>query len=332
MTDKDSQLGKYQKKQIDIRRKLIRLSVACRSADTARAELELHDWIHFPGCPAAAHIMLASLLARRSKLDDAKKILNTYLKQTDQDQSATDPQLTQLLISILISSNLLDAARRLGKSLYQSHGHHPPIAEWLRAMSVPGSMDLPIISPTAVDTLANQLSADTTIIPTLIYALKHNPKPKSILLLRQAIGKLADRPTDTHTLVTLTHALAELAILAGDHTDARRWTKRGLDADPYNATLALLLAKFDDPPETQTPARKILSRVARKFPHYPDVKAALIHRAHIDGKRASAQRKLAAWLKLDPNSPTAKQLSIKLKQTHKKHYEVNQHNDNQEAA
>ena len=286
--------------------RLMRLSAACRSGQLAGVELELHTWYRQPDCPPEARVMLAGLLARRGKFHDAHAILEHCLNQ-DADQ--IDPAELQILISTLIRDDLIDAARRVARRLYDAHGDQPHIADWLINMCAPGADKLPDIPDAQVQHLAGELIANIGMIRSLVAAAQYDPKPRTIALLRLAIARIAWDYAQDQRLVILCCAMAQLAMLAGDQDDARRWSHRGLKLDPYCATLAIVLGKISDEPSVGPPARKVLLRVARRHPDYPDVRVAAIRRTHADGKTTSARRRLAAWLRREPTSPLALELS-----------------------
>ncbi len=273
-----------------------------RDGAQAAAELELAAWTRQADCPGEAKAVFAASLAQRGRCDDARRVL----------AGASGIDEMKLLISVLISAGLDDAARRLGRKLHQRRGHHPSVTRWLVTMNVPGSRDLPAAPDAMVEKLAAELAERPGLIETLTTAQKHEPRPESVLLLRRAGAMLVKGYQGDEVFVTLCRALADLAVLAGDLDDARRWAHRGLKADPYCAKLALVLSELSDEPGVGPAARQVLARVARKYPHYPDVRAAMIRRAAADGRPAAARRRLAAWLRRDPDSPTALRLKKEL--------------------
>ncbi|QQE12685.1 hypothetical protein JD969_04255 [Planctomycetota bacterium] len=302
----------HHKSETDHQR-LLRISVDCRNGEAARAEMALYAWLRDESCPATARVMLAAMWARRGKLEDAKEILQGVYEQ---EIETWRPSEVQLLISVLIACDLVDAAKRLGKALYKGYGQYEEIGKWLRTMSVPGSVELPYVSEKLVVRLAEQLAENLDVLGSLVYAQKHEPRAKSVLMLRHAMMRVVKgEMCETDELLCVV-GLAELAMLAGDHRDVKRWAKRGLKIDPYHARLALLLSEIEQT-YAENVARKHLAAVARKHPHYPDVRSALIRQKFADGKTESAKRKLDNWLKYDPASMLAQQLRMKFSS----HYE-----------
>lgn len=301
-----------------------------RTGDTAGVELELHEWTRQDDCPPAARIVLAAMLSRRGELDAATRVLRFVHEQADHD---TDPDALRTRLAVLVGAGLTDTARRVTERLYRVHGHRPGVRDWIEAAELPGAEKLPDVSPAAVERLAAELADDVDVVRTLVVGMKHRPEARPattlterqghelqpdaatrpIALLRAAIERVQEGCAhDTRQYVMLCTALAELALLAQDESDARRWAHRGLKVDPYCASLALVLASCDDDARLGPPARQALARVARQHPGYPDVRAAMIRRAFADGRVDSARRRLSAWLRRDPGSPLANQLQQEL--------------------
>ncbi|MEO1236462.1 MAG: hypothetical protein AAFX76_06700 [Planctomycetota bacterium] len=249
----------------------------------AEAELELHAWCRRGG-PPAARVLLAALLARRDDFAAAREVLGQ--PQRTQPQ-AMDPAQAKLAVAVLLRSGLDDEARRLSAWLYHLHGHDPDVAQWVTLMDVPGLTELPAVPDATVERLTDELAADPEVVPSLVYATKHAPRTKPISLLRAAIARATARFEGEPVMEQLTQALAELAMLAGDEDDARRWAHRGLRINPFNAVLAMLLGQLEDDEAVGPPAAETLKRVALKFPHYPDVQAAYARRLEIDRLKAA---------------------------------------------
>jgi len=289
------------------RRRLDRLTRWCADGRLAAAELELHEWSRQRDCPSAARIMLASLMCRRGRSEDARAILRQC------EAAAADPDAAMLRIATFIGGELTDAARREARQLHDAHGDRHEIARWLRTMSVPGSDQLPPVALATVDQLAEELIEQPRLIPSLVYAMKLQPKTREATLLRQAIARAA-RAFDgqRRMMVTICTAMAELALLLGDDDDARRWAHRGLRLDAYHAPLALVLSKVPDDPALGEPAREVLARVSSKRPTWPDIKAALIRREAADGDAGRARMRIEHWLSTEPDSPIAHDLAQEL--------------------
>lgn len=290
--------------------RLERLAQWCRDGRLAGAELELHQWQRQADCPAAARVMLAALLARRGRLDDALAVLEPVKRLPPEE---ADPCELQMLVSLLIACDYPDAASRLGRRLFDAHGNRPEVVRWLHAMSVPGAQDLPATAEATIEHLAAELVAQPELAASLVAAFKHEPQPQAVELLRSALARtIAGFEGDARRQVMLCQALAELALVAGDQDDARRWAHRGLKLDPYAAPLALVLAQVSDDEAVGPSARQVLRGACERFPHYPDLRAALIRRAQADGASTEARRQLEQWLKEEPASPVAQQLAREL--------------------
>ena len=247
----------------------------------AEAELELHAWCR-QGGPVAARVLLAALLARRGDFAGAMEILGD--PQRSQPQTM-DAEHAKLAVAVLINAGLDDAARRLSAWLYHLHGDDPAVAQWIALMDVPGLTALPAVPDATVERLADELSAQPDTVPSLVYALKHAPRTRPISLLRAAVARMTREFDSRPEMPRLAQALAELAHLVGDDDDARRWAHHGLRLEPYNAALALLLAKLEDDEAVGPTAQQTLKRVALKFPGYPDVQKAYRMRIELDRQR-----------------------------------------------
>ena len=247
----------------------------------AEAELELHAWCRQDG-PLAARVVLAALMARRDDMEAARQILGQPERTNPRGM---DAEHAKLAVAVLIGSGLEDHARRLSAWLFHLHGDDPQVARWVAVMDVPGLTALPAIPDATVERLADELSSNPDLVPSLVYAQKHAPRTRPISLLRAAVARMSAAYHDTDTMPMLTQALAELAHLVGDDEDARRWAHHGLRLDPYNSVLALLLGKLEDDEAVGPTAAQTLKRVAMKFPHYPDVQKAYADRLELDRQR-----------------------------------------------
>lgn len=277
--------------------------------EAVAAEMQLLDWCRDEGCPATTRVMLASMLARRGDWHGARNAVGeVWLADIDR----YDPRLVQMLVGLLLAQGLDDAAGRLAVGLRRMAGDEA-IAEWADLLRLAETHEEDRVDPLESDaaTLAVQLRAQPTLIPTLAYAQKLEPRAERIALLRAAL--LAVEPElcfgEHHSAISL--ALAELAELAEDHADARRWAERGLMIDPYNAALALVLDRCSGDPAAAAQAGEVLARVTERLP-YPDLRAALIRREFATGQRESARDRLRLWLERDPACPMAQRTQREL--------------------
>jgi len=203
-------------------------------------------------------------------------------------------------------------AARLTHLLDQHHGDRPSVRRWLALIDPPGAAALPVNSPAAVDRLAAELHGRLDVVPSLVAAQRVGKNSANIALLRDALKLVEPHADAKRHHLSICAALAELALLVGDGDDARRWAHRGLKRDPYNATLALLVARIDDDEHVGPAASAVLTRVLRQHPRYPDVRAALIRRQFADGNTEQARRRLRQWLSDEPAQPVARRLSKEL--------------------
>ncbi len=258
---------------------------AC-AGQLAAVELELQEWAMQPHAPAAARALLATLLARRGELEHAAEVLDHAARHA---VSATDPAELRTRACLAILRGEEDLTADALASLRALWSQHDPIALWLDVLDGrvhPSGVDL---HPAAVRRFAEALREATELIPTLVAAETYEPESESIELLRRAIARVAAVTVETDTLLICCEALSQLALLSGEASDARRWAVRGLSLNPYSATLALRLVRANELDRDVRPdelTMSTLSRVAARFPTYPDVRAAML--------RQRAQREAAA--------------------------------------
>jgi hypothetical protein len=289
--------------------RLARLADWCLGGRIAAAELELHDWRRHEDCPAQARVMLAALLARRGATEQALAVVAPASRSGAQ----SDSEQALMHLALLLTAELPDTARRAALNLYHHHGQSTSVRAWLAAMQPPGLTELPAVPRATIDQLAGDLRARPAVIPALVAAQKLRPDLQQVSLLRQALDRAArDLSDNPQTAVPTCQALAELALLADDRDDARRWAHRGLRLDPYAVALALILAQVSDDPAVGPPAHQVLAQAADMFPNYPDLQAAAIRREHSDGNAAAARMRLEHWLARSPQHPAAKRLAEEL--------------------
>ncbi len=285
-----------------------RVREMCLNGQVAHAELELHSVHRLAGCPGSTKVVLAALLARRGKHEDARAILKDVKPET---AAQSDPDQVRLVISLLVTLGEHDRAERLGRALHSAYGHEA--TRWLREMGVPGAQRLRWSPSLCVDDLSRSLANEPKAIQALVYAQKHQRDLPTIGLLRQAIRRIVPLfENDSRQMSSICRAMAELALLEGDQAQARRWAHRGLEEDPYCATLALLINRLRDEGDTALPPKSVLTCVAEHHPSYPDVQAALIRRESEQGQSESARARLKAWLEREPYSPHALELQQEL--------------------
>jgi len=283
---------------------LKRVRQMCREGQVAAAELELHSVHRQAGCAPTVRIALAALLGRRGKQDDARQILKDIQPHTvEQD----DPQQIRITISILVGLNRIEEATELGRAYHRAFGHEA--AKWLRDMAVPEAHRLHWSQEQPVDELAHGLAQNPKAIQSLVSAQHYRKDLPTISLLRKAIRRIVPLfENDVRQMTMVCRAMAELAFMAGDQEQARRWAHRGLEEDPYCAPLALLINRLRDEGDSALPAKSVLACVAQQYPQYPDIQTALIRRENDEGQTDAARERLARWLEREPYSPNALQL------------------------
>lgn len=289
--------------------RLQRLSDWCSKDNAAAAELELMAWSHDPGCPDEALLLLAALQARSGMAHHAASLL----KRVDPAHAVAVDTL-QLLAALMITQEWKESARQATRTLFNEHGYQAGVLRWIQLMQMPGCENLSGTPTASAEHLAVELLDDPSVIPSIVSGLRHKPHIQHIRRMRDALQRLERDITDPQLQVMLYAAAAELALLDESPDDARRWAMRGLNADPYNATLALLLNRASDAmaqpelPAESGHALKALHAAAERHPDYPDVRAALIRREFAAGDRQAARQRLNDWLKQQPDSPLAAEL------------------------
>lgn len=280
--------------------RLARLAAWCLDGRLAGAELELYEWRRDEDCPAAARLLLAACLGTRGEYEAARLVLR------DTHSHVEDAESMQLQIALLLAEDLVETARRAVKQLHHTHGHTPQSTAFLGAINAPGAGKLPAVADSQADHLAADLAARPQAMASLVAAQKLDPRAEETALLRQAAQRLLrDAQGDDRATAELCLSIAELALLAGDHDDARRHAHRGLRANPYSAALALVLSRIDDDAAVGPRATDVLERVVQANPTYPDLRAALVRRHLRDGDTGRARTRLNEWLDHQPGHPLA---------------------------
>lgn len=288
-------------------RRLARLGRWCTQGRAAAAELELFDWQRSPQCPAEAAALLAALLTRSGRTALAIILLEQRL--------ASGRESERIVLQSLIT---LHAAARgpraidLIARLHREHGHEPAVMRWLRTLCERQVLALPAVSHATIDQLAGELLDNPDVIPSLVAGQRIERDGRTIGMLRGAITQMLRDIGDERSMLTACQALADLAMLAGDHDDARRWAHRGLRLDPYAAQLAIVLSRVKDEPAVGPPASSVLQGAINAHPKYPDLRAALIRREFAEGRIDVAKRRLQQWLQREPNQPLAIRLQHEL--------------------
>lgn len=302
------------------RDRLSRLATWMVEDQAAGAELELSDWRREADCPAEAWYLLASSLARRGEAEHALRVLREA-----QAHGRLTADMLMLRITLFLHAGLSAAAGDAIRQLIQGFGETASVCRWIEAIAPQGAGASPNAQPglrlspveVAADPramrLGQQLAQQPQLIATLVAAQKIEPDPARIALLRAGldqIGELADAETQAAVHI----AQAELALLAGDVTGARRAARAGLAIDPYLVRPALILAELpDEASETAgLSVTRTLHAVAERYPDYPDVQAALIRREQREGRPDLALARLARWLERSPNHPIATALAQEL--------------------
>lgn len=285
--------------------RLHRLAEWALTGRLAAAELELYGWARESDCPADARVLLSSLLKRRGKHDDALAVLTI----TGVAKADSDAEILRMQACCLVTSELTESARQSLLALHHAHGHDARIGRWIRATQLPGTTESQSLPDAQVEHLAEELALRPDLLPSLVAAQRVSADAMSLLLLRQAVLRLAPNlREDDERMVMVCQALADLALLSDDADDARRWAYRGLRLRPYSASLALVLSRVEDDPAVGPSASEVLRKAYEANPNYPDVRAALIRTENARGDADVARRRLEQWLREQPDHPLARQV------------------------
>ena len=284
-------------------RKLARLSRWCCSDRRDAAEIELLDWQRSPDCPPQAIALLAGLFVQSNRVALGMDLLQTHLMQ----EHTNDPSLLCDWIACLRIHGDPRESDAIA-TLYREHGHDPAVMRWLSTLGGSSMSRLPAVSEATIDQLAGELLEHLQTIPSLVAAQRIARDSKMILMLRGALTKLLRDIDDERTMLSTCQALADLAMLADDHDDARRWAHRGLRLDPFSAGLAIILSRIEDDTLIGPPASAVLKEAVNAHPKYPDLRAALIRRELKEGRTDVAYRRLHQWLQREPNQRLALRL------------------------
>lgn len=287
--------------------KLSRLARWSVSGRREEAVIELHDWRRSDACPNDAIALLAGLLIQMNQKQEAALLLAS----SSNLQRNSDPVLLCLNIAMEV------AGQRRGKSrlieqLYREHGHDPAVMRWLTTIMGSTTKALPTVSEATINQLAGELLEQIDAIPSLIAAQRLAPDAQTISMLRGAMHQVLRDVEDQRSTLILCQAMADLAMLASDPDDARRWAHRGLRIDPYAAPLAIILSRMQDDPALGPPASSVLKGAVNAHPKYPDLRAALIRREASEGRIEVAKRRLHQWLQREPNQAMALRLQHEL--------------------
>ncbi|QDU72496.1 tetratricopeptide repeat protein [Mucisphaera calidilacus] len=163
-----------------------------------------------------------------------------------------------------------------------------------------------------LDELTRTLAGRLTMLPTVVRGLEIRGDDRWIEAVHDASVRCWPHAEGREDRLAICRALVRLNILQDDPEGVIRWAHKGLRIEPSDADLALALSRYQDDPEAGPPVRVVLTRVARRWPGYRDVRAALIRRRADDGHQASARRMLERWLRREPDAPLARRLREEL--------------------
>lgn len=220
------------------------------------------------------------------------------------DSAVSEPPIIALRIALLAAEGH-HGADGLTRRLHREHGHDAQAMRWLDLVGAVPAEDLPAVSDATIEQLAGELLDQIEVLPSLVAAQRIERDAQTITVLRGGVLRMLRDLDDDRAMLTACQALADLAMLAGDEDDARRWAHRGLRIDPYAAHFAIILSRVADDPAIGPPASSVLKDAVNAHPKYPDLRAALIRREFAEGRLDIARRRLTQWLQREPNQALA---------------------------
>jgi tetratricopeptide (TPR) repeat protein len=287
-------------------RLLIQLA-RCRTGEMDAAMLELTAWSRQEDCPAEARVLLAALQQGRGELEAARRTLQQNMAR------GPDVMTCQAMVVLEVRENLPASAHKAAGYLAHAFIDEAFSARFLASLRLTPRQAATHAPPEMVEQLAAQLLHKPGVIATLVAAQKLEPNAGRIELLRRALGRIAESAADG---LAVAEAMAELAELAGDVQEARRWAKRGLRLAPFSASLALLLDRVGSgsPIEQDIQSLDALRKAAKARPSYADVRSALIRRYQAAGYHRLARRAAERWIAEQPEHPLARAAWAELEQ------------------
>lgn len=290
-----------------VRKKLLLTNARMMTGQRVDAHLELASWRNSPDFPPEARLLLASLEAEQGNVNQARDILTEDTRYLDH------PLIREMLILFDLNESRPESARRIAANLTHAYSADGFVGHWLKSLdmeSKDGGYDAPL---GMVEELAGELSARPDVILSLVAAQILETRPSRVELLRRALVRIVD---DLPSPLEGCIGLAELAKLAGDQDETRRWAAKGLKLDPYCARLALILDELsqshssddeDDAGTIHIDSLEALRRANAAHPQYPDVRRALILNYHRRGLSSFARDQAQDWVHDQPNSRLAQQ-------------------------
>ena len=155
--------------------------------------------------------------------------------------------------------------------------------------------------------LANQLAANSHLIPTLVKAQELDPQPAMIGLLRCAITHAVDHPQES---VATQDALATLALLVEDYVSASHHIELGLKLQPLSSRFATLKHQLAEEAGEMIDASPELQMVVDAHPEYHDIQRKLIRTYQQQERFQQAKRQIKSWLSYAPNHPEAQEIAM----------------------
>lgn len=285
--------------------------VRCQTGQRALAHLELAEWARQEDCPPGARVLLAWL-----HLDDGDRAASRSVLRAAM-RHRPDAAVCQLLALLDLIEQLPHSTRRATEWLTHAFRREGVNEAFASSLDLTGGAAPTAHAPTeVVDQVAVELLQRPRVIRTLCAAQLLKANPARVELLRRALARIVDdlpEPLDALT------GLTGLAALAGDGDEARRWARRALKVDPYNARVAMLAAELDleatagGAHRGESPdAADLLRAAIRRQPTWPDLRVALIRLYQRTGRTSLAIEQARQWASQHPHQPAAQRILMEL--------------------
>jgi tetratricopeptide (TPR) repeat protein len=217
--------------------RLLRATCLITVGRRAEAQADLLRWSEQASAPLDARLLLGLMERQAGDQAEAQRTLRRNLRHLEDPRTIT----ALLLQGVLRERPRLVAmwADRLRACREASCAGGPDPDLVLASLGMPGRTSEVEPTPEQANALAVELIMNERAIGPLVEAQRLSPHAPTARLLRDAIVEALDDLDDT---ADACEALARLSIVLGERDDAVRWARRGLEANPMSASLALLVA------------------------------------------------------------------------------------------
>jgi len=238
--------------------RLLRVACLVHLGRAAEAHLELNAWSNQSTAPLGARRMLALLDAAAGDHNAAIAALTRNL------QHVQDPASLELATILCAAEARNEQAEHWAKRLVRAcivNRATVDVQLLCESLNLSAHAQAKAVtpSPNQVATLAMELAASPESLPVLVQRQEQQLQPMVAQLVYSATEQALAEMEETAAGF---EALARLARLLGRRDTALDWARRGLDANPMSAPLALLLAQLQQVQPVEPVKRKYRKRKA----------------------------------------------------------------------